>query len=244
MLELESRRYGFKTKKIWFSHHPFDVTGYDCVMFFDTKSKVDLAGFQMRPAHTLVVDLTQELDTIWKKMSRKRARKGIKKAQRDGVRIKLNDNYDEFQDLNDSFRKKKGLSHDSESTSVLKRSGPLFVAEYDGEILCGDAFFADGNIIRWRLGASKRLVDLDKAALIGNANRLLVWVAIKYAKGKGLREFDFGGYTVGDRDPTQVGYSAFKKGFGGDLVERYNYTKYYSKIYKFALMGANRLHRL
>jgi lipid II:glycine glycyltransferase (peptidoglycan interpeptide bridge formation enzyme) len=69
-------------------------------------------------------------------------------------------------------------------------------------------------------------------------------VAIKYAKGKGLREFDFGGYTVGDRDPTQVGYSAFKKGFGGDLVERYNYTKYYSKIYKFALMGANRLHRL
>jgi lipid II:glycine glycyltransferase (peptidoglycan interpeptide bridge formation enzyme) len=110
--------------------------------------------------------------------------------------------------------------------------------------LCGDAFFADGNIIRWRLGASKRLVDLDKAALIGNANRLLVWVAIKYAKGKGLREFDFGGYTVGDRDPTQVGYSAFKKGFGGDLVERYNYTKYYSKIYKFALMGANRLHRL
>jgi hypothetical protein len=159
-------------------------------MFFDTKSKVDLAGFQMRPAHTLVVDLTQELDTIWKKMSRKRARKGIKKAQRDGVRIKLNDNYDEFQDLNDSFRKKKGLSHDSESTSVLKRSGPLFVAEYDGEILCGDAFFADGNIIRWRLGASKRLVDLDKAALIGNANRLLVWVAIKYAKGKGLREFD------------------------------------------------------
>ncbi|MGB9212959.1 MAG: GNAT family N-acetyltransferase [Halobacteriota archaeon] len=133
---------------------------------------------------------------------------------------------------------------DFEKTSVLKRSGPLFIAEYDGDILCGHACFADGHTILGRLAASKRLVDRDRASLIGNANKLLVWETIKYAKAKGLREFDLGRYYVKDGDLQEVGYSAWKKGFGGDLVERYDYTKYYSKIYELALMGANRLHRL
>jgi lipid II:glycine glycyltransferase (peptidoglycan interpeptide bridge formation enzyme) len=92
----------------------------------------------------------------------------------------------------------------------------------------------------WRVGASKRLIDSDRATLIGNANKLLVWEAIKYAKGKGLREFDFGGYQVGDRYLQLVGYSAFKKSFGGDLVERYEYRKYYLKIYKLAEWGLAR----
>lgn len=48
MLELESRRYWFKTKDVWFSTCPFDITGYDCVWFEATKAKVELAGFRMR----------------------------------------------------------------------------------------------------------------------------------------------------------------------------------------------------
>jgi hypothetical protein len=240
MFELETRRYWFKTKRIFFSHRPFDVTGCHCVVFHAAKSKADAAGFQRASGTTLVIDLTQELDTIWKKMSKKSARYSIKRAQRDGVRVKLNDNYDEFKDLNDSFRKKKGLRPDFFCPNVLKRYGPLFVAEYDGEIIAGQSYVADDNTIMWRVGASKRLIDSDRATLIGNANKLLVWEAIKYAKGKGLREFDFGGYQVGDRYLQLVGYSAFKKSFGGDLVERYEYRKYYLKIYKLAEWGLAR----
>ncbi|MGB9212960.1 MAG: hypothetical protein WCB91_08700 [Halobacteriota archaeon] len=110
MLELESRRYWFKTKKVWFSSYPFDVKGYHCVKFTDTKYKVDLAGFQMRSKTNLVIDLAQDLDTIWKKMSKSSTRRDIKRAQRAGVRVKLNEDYDEFQELNDSFRKKKGFT--------------------------------------------------------------------------------------------------------------------------------------
>jgi len=126
MLELDSRRYWFKSKRVWFSDRPFDITGYHYVAFFDTTSKVDLAGFQRTSTHNVVIDLTQDLDTIWKKMSKKSTREGIKSAQRAGVRVKLNDHYDEFQDLTDSFQKTKGLSPDFVPTSVLKRGGPLF----------------------------------------------------------------------------------------------------------------------
>jgi CelD/BcsL family acetyltransferase involved in cellulose biosynthesis len=242
MLELENRLYWLKTKEVWFSDRPFDIPGYHRVIFQATKSKVDLAGFQVSPSTTtLVIDLTQELDTIWKKMSRQRARKGIKRAQREGVSVKLNENYDEFQDLNDSFRKQKGLAPTLISTSTLKRGGPLFIAEYDGEILCGHAYFADDSTIRAKLQASKRLADTERATFIGNANRLLIWEAIQYAKGRGLQEFDFGGYYAGDGGSTRKGYSHFKEGFGGDAVERYHYWKNYSKLHLGIYFGAQKL---
>ena len=45
MLEIESNRYGFKTKTIWFSDAPFEVNGYDGVVFRACTDNVDLEGF-------------------------------------------------------------------------------------------------------------------------------------------------------------------------------------------------------
>jgi hypothetical protein len=73
MLELDNLRYWFKSKQVWFSDRPFDITGYQYVAFFDAKSKVDLADFQRTSTHNVVIDLTQDLDIIWKKMSRNSA---------------------------------------------------------------------------------------------------------------------------------------------------------------------------
>jgi lipid II:glycine glycyltransferase (peptidoglycan interpeptide bridge formation enzyme) len=235
MLELESRRLGFKTIAIWFSWRPFELTGYHYVRFQDAKSKQNLNGFQMDSSFTSVIDLTQGLDTMWKNMGKESARRGIKRAQRDGVKVKLNDNYNEFQDINKAFRKDKGLGPSFIPTNVLKRAGTLVVAEYDGEIISGQAYFADDTTIRVVYGGSKRLeVDKERATLIGNANRLLIWEAIKYAKRKGIREFDLGGCYVGDSDLERVRVNTWKKSFGGALVKRYHYTKYYSKTYRFA----------
>jgi len=52
----------------------------------------------------------------------------------------------------------------------------------------------DQSNINYWIGASKRLdVDKEKAKLIGYANRLIYWEAIKYAKEKGIKEYDLGG---------------------------------------------------
>ena len=243
MIEIESQRYWLKTKEFWFSPHPFDVTGCDCVIFEAAKIEKHLPGFRMETTVTSVIDLTQDLDTIWKKMSKTSARNSIKRAQAKGVEVKVNEKYTEFQALNHAFRKKKGLSRDSDKTDALKHNAALFVAEYDGEMLCGQAYLMDDCTIQYTTGASKRLeVDKDTATLIGNANRLLFWEAILYAKAKGLHEFDLGGYYTGDRDKEKSRISAFKKSFGGDLVERYQYIKYYSRIYEFASYLARRFY--
>ena len=193
MLEIEGKIHIFKTKEIWFSDYPFDIKGYDSVTFRACKNKVDLNGFTREEFTTLVIDLTQDLDVIWKNMNKSSCRYAINRAKKDGIKIKLNQNYEEFCEINRSFRENKGLPVGSEKNEFMNKYGTLFVAEFDGEILCGQFYLEDENNIRWLIGASKRLeVGKEKATLIGNANRLVIWQAIQYAKEKGINEFDMG----------------------------------------------------
>ncbi len=237
MLQVERKIYLFKTTEIWFSDYPFDVTGYDAVTFHACRNKVDIHGFDREEFTTLVIDLTQDLDVIWKNMSQSSCRYAINRAKRDGVKIKRNENYKEFYEINRSFRRRKGLPLGFEKIETMKKYGTLFVAEFNGEILGGQLYLEDENNIRWLLGASKRLeVSKEKATLIGNANRLIIWQAINHAKEKGIKEFDMGGYghTGGDKSDQADTIDTFKLSFGGKLTTHYIYQKDYSKIYKFA----------
>jgi lipid II:glycine glycyltransferase (peptidoglycan interpeptide bridge formation enzyme) len=78
-------------------------------------------------------------------------------------------------------------------------------------------------------------VSREEANLIGNANRLLWWEGIKYAKEKRIKEFDLGGYYTGEnKDDPRRSINTFKENFGGQLITRYNYDKIYSRTYKWA----------
>ena len=168
-------------------------------------------------------------------MSGSNCRRAIRHAEANGVKIKLNQNYEEFFEINQSFRKKKGLDAYSESIDFMKKYGTLFVTEFNKEILLGQLYLEDENNIRWLITGSKRLnVDKEKARLISNANKLTVWNAIKYAKEKGIKEFDMGGYYTGEKkDIQKENINIFKKSFGGKSATHYICKKDYSKLFKF-----------
>lgn len=234
-LEIDSKRYIFKTKITWFSDYPQDVEGCHSVIFRACKNKVDVEGFEREQFTTLVIDLTQDLDAIWGNMSKKSCRYEIKRAMREGIQIRLSQAYEQFYEMNRSFRRQKGLSGLT-SLEFMRRYGTLFTAEYGGEIIGGQLYLEDKDNIRWLVGASKRLeVDKEEAILIGCGNRLMIWEAIKYAKGKGIKEFDMGGYYSGEaKDEQKERINIFKQSFGGKLTTHYIYQKDYSMIYKFA----------
>jgi hypothetical protein len=48
------------------------------------KNKVDVKGFTCKKELTIVIDLTQDLNTIWQNMDKKQVRYRIKKAQEAG----------------------------------------------------------------------------------------------------------------------------------------------------------------
>lgn len=231
--EIDRKLLMFKTKEIWFSQKPYDITKYDYVMFRACKEKSMLKGFRANIFTTLTIDLTQDQDKIWQDMKKKSCRYFINRAMKSGVIIKRNENYEKFFEMNTEFRKKKGLTLTSETIDFWKAHFTLFTAEYNQELIGGQLFIEDNVNIRWYIGSSKRLqVNKEMAILISSANRLMLWEAIKYAKQKGLKEFDFGGYYTGkapDRQKEQI--NVFKASFGGKFTIHYIYEKYYSMIY-------------
>jgi hypothetical protein len=246
MLQIERKGKIFTTKELWFSDYPFEVRNCDKAVFMDCREKTDLIGFKRTPATTLVIDLTQKLEDIWRDMDKSSCRYDINKAQKEGITIKTNQNYEEFYEVNKSFREKKDLLPGYEvpkrQIEYMKHYGTLFTSELDGETLGGQFFLKDERNMRMQINASKRLeVGREKARIIGYANRLAIWEAIKYGKDIGLVEFDFGGYYTGEKKDEQKEKSnAFKKSFGGKLAMNYIYEKYYSKRFSL-LVGLSEL---
>jgi len=233
MLEIDRKIFMFRTKEICFADYPYDIDGYATVTFEVCPNKVDIPGFSRREGTTLVIDLTQDLDTIWRNMKKKSCRYEINRAQREGIGVKISQNFEEFGKIYKAFWKKK-VYREARVRPEFIKYGTLFTAEIDGEVVAGHLYLEDDSHIRWIIGGSKRLeVSPDKATLIGCANRLMHWEAIKYARAKGIKEFDLGGvYTGENKNDPRYTIRQFKQSFGGTLVTRYHYEKVYSKTYK------------
>jgi hypothetical protein len=235
MLEVDNSKFIFKTRKIWFSEVPFDVTGCDGVTFFECTRDADVRGFAKEEFTTLVIDLTPDLETIWKGMDRL-CRRSVENARKAGVVVRMNEGYDVFYDIHSEFRKAKGLPEYNVDIEFMKKNGVLFTAEYEGKVLGGQYHLSDGKNIRFLLNSTKRLEETGKLkTIIGYANRLMIWEAFCYAKGCGMSSFDMGGYYTGkEPDPQKEGINKFKSTFGGKVVTHYIYQKDYSLLYTCA----------
>ena len=233
MLITEQKVAVFKIRELWFADKPYDISGCHSVVFRACKNRVTDTEFECSEFPTLVLDLTQDLDVIWSNMGKKSCRYEIRRATRDGVKVQISTDFAGFCKLNKSFRKMKGLA-DSVDLSYIERYGTLLTANIGSELVAGQVYLEDKDNIRWLLGASKRLeVGDSERVLVGCANRALIWEAIQYAKCKGIREFDFGGYHSGD-NPDLKAINFFKQTFGGVLVTHYIYQKDYSRLYAIA----------
>jgi lipid II:glycine glycyltransferase (peptidoglycan interpeptide bridge formation enzyme) len=244
MLVLDKKILMFNIKEIHFSKNPFDVEDCDFLIFPFCKNKVDEKGFVRYQKLTSIIDLNQDLETIFNKFHRD-TYKAIKRAEREGITISINSGYEQFFEMYQDFVRKKeidsifgGIGVETASLDTMKKKGTLFIAEHHEEILGGMLFLEDENNIETLVSASKRLDrDGGNKALIGCANRLIRWEAMKYAKKKGIKEFDLGGIFPEEKtanDPEKKGINSFKLSFGGDVVSGYTYEKGYSKILKLA----------
>ena len=239
MLVLERRILLFNVKRVYFCDYPCDLDGCDAVHILHCRNQVEGQGFNCERRLTAVTDLDQDVDTIWANMD-KNCRRQIRKAVSEEIKVRMNERYGEFCQMNKELAQIKGfasnLGFSTPDAETLRRYGTLFTAARNGELLAGNAYLEDGeHILAW-LSASKRLeVDRSLASLIGWANRLLHWEALRYAKDKGITEFDWGGLwpeTEADQDKQNL--NRFKLSFGGDVVTRYCYEKVYSGPFRAA----------
>ena len=74
MLEIENNKLFFKNKIIWFSDNPYDVNNCSAVNFLECRNNVEIEGFSKKEFTTLIINLTLDLDGIWKNMSKSSCR--------------------------------------------------------------------------------------------------------------------------------------------------------------------------
>jgi len=238
MLEIDKKIGPFRVKEVWFSDAIFDVKHCQRLVFRACKKEFEKSNFQQERFTTLTLDLTKDLGTIWQGMDKSSCRYAIHRAEEDGVKIAINKHYEGFHRIYKQFNRNKGLPISRWRPNDMKKYGTLFTAVLNNKVVAGNFYLEDENNIRWLLGASQRLENVPKQekTIISNANRLIIWETIKYAKLKNIQEFDFGGYYTGNRpDKQKKGINSFKKSFGGELKTYYNYYKNYSMLYKILL---------
>lgn len=246
MLGVESNLYGFRTRTIWFAEEPYDMQDVDSVCFLACKKKIDLDGFEREDGATMIIDLKAGTDAIWSGFASK-CRSAIRKAEKEGTEVRINQDYEGFIALNDNFREEKGLPADSRTPAFMKAHGVLFTAWLNGELVSGVYFLKDEHNMLGLLAASKRLEaeSNERRTSIANANRLLFWEGMKYGVENGFEVYDLGGYYNGkEPDPEKERINEFKRRFGGTVVDDYIYRKDYSLKMKMARVAMNSMHKV
>ncbi|MDE1874428.1 MAG: hypothetical protein KGI04_04950 [Candidatus Micrarchaeota archaeon] len=248
MIRSESKYLGvFRICEISFADEPFEVSGYDAVVFRGCVRKVPMSGFESAMHTSAVIDLTMPLEKIWERLDKDtRRRIKIVEKQHD-AEIRMDSDYDSFAYLFRKFNISKKLPL-VELGNLKAESGHLLTGWYKGSIVLG-AFYSDANerIVFTRGCSALPFTEGDDRVTIGNLNRLMHWKAMQIAKKEGYAQLDMG---AAEADTKEAGgsISRFKLAFGGQLAPRYNYVKDYSPLLgivrQVIKISTNTAHRL
>jgi len=178
---------------------------------------------QVQPRATLVLDLERDLEAILASFEEK-TRYNIRLAEKKGVSVKEDRSekgIDAFFDLyQETAKRDKFMVHPRIYYQKIREvlfsavGGTNFIAFYEGRPIAAVVIFSFGKKLWYMYGAS--------ASEYRNVmpNHLLHWEVIKWAKGKGLGEYDLWGIPVNPEENHPLyGVYRFKKGFKGKLVK-------------------------
>lgn len=172
----------------------------------------NIHGFQ--PDHTLFLDLTKSEDDLLKEMKPK-GRYNIKLAEKKGVTIHKSTDVTSFYKILSETTSRDGFhGHDQKFyQDMLDSLGPnavLYLAEYEGQVIAGclNTFYKDTATYYYGASSNEHRNVM--------APYLLQWQAIREAKAKGYKFFDFFGIAPTDEPSESASQQASRQG-GTDL---------------------------
>jgi lipid II:glycine glycyltransferase (peptidoglycan interpeptide bridge formation enzyme) len=181
-------------------------------------------GYYGFPFCTIVIDLRRSLEEIWGSLNKK-ARWGVRKAERLGVRVEIANTWQEWEKYyhlhiihgmekqystypHEFFRKMFALHH--------KGMARLFVAKHEKRIIAGSLFLVYRENMVFLQNASLR------AFLPWNPNNLIQWRSIEWAKENGVITYDMNGLPW-EKTPYLRGVYNYKKRWNGKVHWYYYY---------------------
>jgi len=183
--------------------------------------------FRPAPLHvhaelTWVLDINRSENQLLQAM-RKTTRHAINKAKLSDVKVSVSTNSADFKRFWPLYNATKARHHfvpfpKRFIQSQLDEFGQanrffIAIAQYQGKDVASAIFIQFGDTVYYYHGASIKTT--------GNipATQLLQWEAIKEAKKRGARQFNFWGIAPADKpNHPFTGITTFKKGFGGQAI--------------------------
>lgn len=171
-------------------------------------------GYSVEPRYTYQLNLAKPEEELLAGMSPER-RKNIRKAQKDGINIQKENDYSAAKELIEATYKNQGLSIDKNVfdaifTSFSTERNTICMVSHNKKgdpIACVYCIF-DQEICYYIMGG------YSKTSRHEGAGALAMWEAIKIAKEKGIRTFDFEGSML-------KSVEKYFRGFGGEIKPFY-----------------------
>lgn len=192
------------------SRHPEFVEGIKNLNFYD-KVGYFISNSPSLPTKTLQIDLTKSQNQLLKEMHPK-TRYNVRLSEKKGLEIKKNTNIHEFAKLKGNFlSQKKNIIM---LYNAFDKNAHLLCAYKNNKLLAGILLLTTKDTAYYMHAAST--AEGNKLF----APTLLTWHTIQFAKKKRFKIYDFDGI-YDERFPIKswLGFTRFKKGFGGKELE-------------------------
>ena len=180
------------------------------------KAKFIPAPLHINPDRTWVLNLEQPEEEILKNM-RKSTRYEVRRVEKTGIKLShgnMKKNLENFWELHkQTAARQKFIPFSLKSTKlemeVFGKDCEIFTATHDHKNIASSVILFDSYAGYYHQGASV-------LCKIPGAHATL-WAAIKEAKSRGCKEFNFWGVSPSEKpEHPWAGLSRFKRGFGGE----------------------------
>lgn len=209
--------------------------------------------------HTVIVDLTGTEEDVWSRF-KKRARKSIKRAEREGVTVVRVATTDDtcstlYEMLSATSGGRFAIPDERTSAAVVQRfaesgNGQMFLATHREQVVAA-AFVATfgRNALYFGAGSVRKEPGDPSYCGLGEtrAAYALQWEAMRWAREQGCTRYDLDGtpssWTIGDPDHPRGGVGQFKTAFDKEIVDYIGaYQISAKKLSGFAIRHAEILH--
>lgn len=199
-----------KNVRVSGSEHPFLRNQLSCLQ----------SPFKIKPWGTFLIDLSLDLDTLWKKMDKHSARKNIERARERGVvvkKMKRSDLKEHHKMLRETKRK---VGEEVELSTVEKLWDNLepigvtgFLARKNEEPISSlvisnfNGYLNEWGVARTEIDNEEKLYSQD----------LIKWEIIRWGIENKFEYYDLSGVNLHPENKKEQGIFRYKKKFGGEL---------------------------
>ncbi|HUI31072.1 MAG TPA: GNAT family N-acetyltransferase [Candidatus Acidoferrales bacterium] len=179
--------------------------------FFLPDTVVTHNHFRVKTRMTSVIDLSEDLDTILKKMDGK-TRNQLRQGEKNGLEVSFDiddKSVNQYLGLRSRLYTLQGMDQSTSSTlmesffsSFPKEYYALFSVKYEGAMIAAAVLLKYAETCLYWDGVSDAQFNRLRP------NNVLQWQVIKWAKASGIHWYDLGGTNT-------PSIAHFKKGFGG-----------------------------